>query len=139
MRMLAGISRRLHGLVHDVQTYTLHSGMQRVISYLLHELPEDSADAASIALASMGFGAPTSPGGLRVTLPVSKATIASRLSITPEHFSRVLHMLEESGLIVIDKRDIHIPDAARLAAHTWTDLSARSLTPAQAHQAAATA
>lgn len=35
MRMLAGISRRLHGLVHDVQAYALHNGMQRVIGYLL--------------------------------------------------------------------------------------------------------
>ena len=31
MRMLAGISRRLHGLVHDVEAYALHSGMQREI------------------------------------------------------------------------------------------------------------
>ena len=37
MRMLAGISRRLHGLVHDVEAYALHSGMQRVIGYLLRD------------------------------------------------------------------------------------------------------
>jgi CRP-like cAMP-binding protein len=37
MRMLAGISRRLHGLVHDVQSYSLHSGLQRVIGYLLSD------------------------------------------------------------------------------------------------------
>jgi CRP-like cAMP-binding protein len=49
---------------------------------------------------------------------VSKATIASRLSITPEYFSRVLHELEQAGLIRIDKRDIHIPNPARLASHT---------------------
>lgn len=49
---------------------------------------------------------------------MSKATIASRLSITPEYFSRVLHDLEAEGLIRMDKRDIHIPDAARLANHT---------------------
>ena len=30
LRMLAGLSRRLHGLVHDVQAYSLHSGVQRV-------------------------------------------------------------------------------------------------------------
>lgn len=119
MRMLAGISRRLHGLVHDVQTYTLHSGMQRVIGYLLRELPEDSSDAAGIALASAGCGEPPSEGCIRVTLPVSKATIASRLSLTPEYFSRVLHELEDAGLIQMDKRDIHIPNAARLAEHTW--------------------
>lgn len=119
MRMLAGISRRLHGLVHDVQAYSLHSGMQRVIGYLLHSLPEEAEDAAALALTSY-MRAPATPEVVprSVSLPVSKATIASRLSITPEYFSRVLHELEAAGLIRIDKRDIHIPDAARLASHT---------------------
>jgi CRP-like cAMP-binding protein len=98
MRMLAGISRRLHGLVHDVQAYALHSGMQRVIGYLLRDVSESADEAA-----------------LTVSLPVSKATIASRLSLTPEYFSRVLHELESEGLIEIDRRDIRIPDASRLA------------------------
>ena len=102
MRMLAGISRRLHGLVHDVQAYSLHNGMQRVIGYLLHPLEENPATSSA----------------LKVSLPVSKATIASRLSITPEYFSRVLHELEVAGLIRIDKREIHIPNPARLASHT---------------------
>jgi len=110
MHMLAGISRRLHGLVHDVQAYSLHSGMQRVIGYLLHSLPEDGS--------SSGHADCREAVALNVSLPVSKATIASRLSITPEYFSRVLHELEEAGLIRIDKRDIHIPNAARLASHT---------------------
>ena len=101
MRMLAGISRRLHGLVHDVQAYSLHNGMQRVIDYLLHPLEENPATSSA----------------LKVSLPVSKATIASRLSITPEYFSRVLHELESAGLIRVDKREIHIPHAARLASH----------------------
>ena len=99
MRMLAGISRRLHGLVHDVQAYSLHNGMQRVIGYLLHPLEENPATSSA----------------LKVSLPVSKATIASRLSITPEYFSRVLHELESAGLIEIDKRDIRILDVHRLA------------------------
>lgn len=101
MHMLAGISRRLHGLVHDVQAYSLHNGMQRVIGYLLHPLEENPATSTA----------------LKVSLPVSKATIASRLSITPEYFSRVLHELESAGLIRVDKREIHIPNAARLASH----------------------
>ncbi|CAG0932223.1 partial Anaerobic regulatory protein, partial [Rhodocyclaceae bacterium] len=37
LRMLAGLSRRLHGLVHDVEAYALHSGLQRVIGYLLRD------------------------------------------------------------------------------------------------------
>lgn len=51
----------------------------------------------------------------RVSLPVSKATLASRLSLTPEYFSRVLHELEAKGLIQVDNRDIHILDAGGLA------------------------
>jgi len=102
LRMLAGISRRLHGLVHDVQAYALHSGAQRVIGYLLRDqVVEDCASGEVIT----------------VSLPVSKATIASRLSLTPEYFSRVLHELESAGLIEIDKRDIRILDAKRLATH----------------------
>ena len=50
-----------------------------------------------------------------VSLPVSKSTVASRLSLTPEYFSRVLHELESAGLIEIEKRDIRILDANRLA------------------------
>jgi CRP-like cAMP-binding protein len=100
LRMLAGISRRLHGLVHDVEAYALHSGAQRVIGYLLRcQTSDDCAEGAS----------------LTVSLPVSKATIASRLSLTPEYFSRVLHELEAAGLIRVDRREIHILDADRLA------------------------
>ena len=100
MRMLAGISRRLHGLVHDVESYALHSGMQRVIGYLLRDqVAEDCVSGESIT----------------VSLPVSKATIASRLSLTPEYFSRVLHELEAEGLVRIDKRDVHILDVQRLS------------------------
>ena len=114
MRMLAGISRRLHGLVRDVQAYSLHSGMQRVIGYLLRDVPE-----AAIELEPGGAmpcaPAPAPPEGVTVSLPVSKATIASRLSLTPEYFSRVLHELAAEGLIEIDKRDVRIPDPLALA------------------------
>jgi CRP-like cAMP-binding protein len=100
LRMLAGISRRLHGLVHDVEAYALHSGMQRVIGYLLREqVVEDCVLQEPVT----------------VSLPVSKATIASRLSLTPEYFSRVLHELEGAGLIEIDRREIRILDVQRLS------------------------
>lgn len=118
LRMLAGISRRLHGLVHDVQAYSLHSGMQRVIGYLLRDLPEDADDAAAMTLHDAGAGELPPARARRVSLPVSKATIASRLSLTPEYFSRVLHDLEAEGLIRIDRREIQILDPRRLAAFT---------------------
>ncbi len=100
LRMLAGISRRLHGLVRDVQAYALHSGMQRVVGYLLRDQHAEDCVSGDVII---------------VSLPVSKATIASRLSLTPEYFSRVLHELEAAGLIEVDKRDIHILDAQQLA------------------------
>lgn len=102
IRMLAGISRRLHGLVRDVEGYALHSGMQRLIGYLLGDVQKNDAIHAGV---------------LTVSLPVSKATIASRLSLTPEYFSRVLHELESEGLIEIDKREIRILDVQRLASY----------------------
>ena len=100
MRMLAGLSMRLHGLINDVQAYSLHSGVQRVIGYLLRD--RHAADGDEV---------------VTVSLPVSKATIASRLSLTPEYFSRVLHELEAAGLIEVDKRDIRILDPQRLAGY----------------------
>jgi DNA-binding IclR family transcriptional regulator len=63
-----------------------------------------------------------------VSLPVSKATIASRLSLTPEYFSRVLHELEAAGLVRIDKRDVHILDVQRLAPTSRADDDAPMLT-----------
>jgi len=99
-RLLAGLSKRLHGLVQDVESYALRSGMQRLIGFLLRDTEQDNAQGVGQAV---------------VELPVSKATVASRLSLTPEYFSRVLHELEAEGLIQIDKREIRILDIQRLA------------------------
>lgn len=102
MQMLTGISRGMHGLLRDVEGYALHSGMQRLIGYLLRDFDEEIT---------------VNMGTVTVSLPVSKATIASRLSLTPEYFSRVLHELETEQLIEIDKRDIRILDVHRLASY----------------------
>ena len=102
LRMLAGLSRRLHGLVRDVQAYSLQNGVQRVIGYLLRD--QEPADGGVDEVRT-------------VSLPVSKATVASRLSLTPEYFSRILRELEEAQLIKVDKREICILDVGRLAAY----------------------
>jgi CRP-like cAMP-binding protein len=102
LRMLAGLSRRLHRLIDDVEAYSLHTGMRRVADYLLRELEAND------------------PAAKAVSLPVSKATIALRLSLTPEYFSRVLHQLEAEGLIGIDKRAIKIYSPACL--RTYAEL-----------------
>jgi CRP-like cAMP-binding protein len=97
-KMIAGLSRRLHGLVSDLESYTLLSGTLRVIGYLLRAESENEA-----------AGAPA-----QLTLPTSKGIIASRLNITPEHFSRILHELTAAGLIAVDGRTVTIRDLDRL-------------------------
>lgn len=98
-RMLSGLSRRLHGLVRDVEGYTLRSGEERLIGYLLGELGEEVAS-----------------GPAEVNLAPGKSVIASRLNMTPEHFSRILHELAVQGLIEVNGRSVRIPDLARLRA-----------------------
>src|SRR5574343_391975 len=100
-KMLAGMAMRLHQLMSDVESYSLHSGKQRIIGYLLRELPEADADGTNVA----------------VTLPTNKGIIASRLNLTQEHFSRILHELTDHGLIVVEGRKIHIPSVTKLRQH----------------------
>ena len=96
-RMLSGLARRLHGLVRDVEAYTLRSSHERVIGYLLAEAPEGA-----------------NGGAAEVHLSAGKSVIASRLNMTPEHFSRILHELGNDGMIEIHGRTVRIPNLARL-------------------------
>ena len=100
-KMLAGMAMRLHQLMNDVESYSLHSGKQRIIGYLLRELAEEDQNGTNVA----------------VTLPTNKGIIASRLNLTQEHFSRILHELSDLGLIVVEGRKIHIPSVANLRKH----------------------
>jgi CRP-like cAMP-binding protein len=101
-KLLAGLSRRLHSLITDVESYSLQSGTQRVIGYLLRQDEEQASAAAPYS----------------VTLPTSKAIVASRLNLTPEHFSRILHDLADAGLIAVDGREVRIGDVAKLRNHS---------------------
>ena len=99
-RIIAGLSSRLHHLMSDLESDSLHSGTQRIIGYLLR----DSEDN------------PESKNALEVTLSANKGVIASRLSLTQEHFSRILHDLSARGLIEVHGRSIYIPDVPKLRA-----------------------
>lgn len=102
MRLLSGMSRQMLGLIHDVQSHALSTGLQRVVDFLLAAPPAQ---------------APMPCGAITVALPASKATVASRLSLTPEYFSRVLRELETSGLIAVERRNIRIRNAQALAGY----------------------
>ncbi|MBK9607411.1 MAG: Crp/Fnr family transcriptional regulator [Betaproteobacteria bacterium] len=97
-RIIAGLSMRLHGLMADLEDNALRSATQRVIGYLLR----DSGEGAN------------GEGAIEVTLPAAKGVVASRLSLTQEHFSRILHELTSQGLVEVRGRLIHICDVARL-------------------------
>ncbi|HRF73003.1 MAG TPA: Crp/Fnr family transcriptional regulator [Accumulibacter sp.] len=98
-KMIAGLSMRLHQLMNDVESYSLHSGRRRIIGYLLRDHVDEHTSS------------------IIVTLPTNKGVIASRLNLTQEHFSRILHELSEKGLIVVEGRKIHIADVDALRAY----------------------
>lgn len=99
-KMLAGLSFRLHKLITELESITLYSSMQRVIGYLLQNEQANGTEKHDVD----------------VTLPVSKAIIAAHLNLTPETLSRVLHNLNESGLITLDGKVIHINNIEKLRA-----------------------
>jgi CRP-like cAMP-binding protein len=92
-RIIAGLSRRLHDMVVDLEGYTLRSASQRVIGYFLRDVPLDAER-----------------GPVEVGLQTTKAVLASRLNITPQHFSRILHDLTVSGLIRVERHSIIVLD-----------------------------
>jgi CRP-like cAMP-binding protein len=100
-KMLAGMAMRQHQVLSDIEAYSLHTGRQRVINYLIRELQEFRETCSSAVL----------------NLSVRKGIIASRLNLTQEHFSRLLHELTDLGLIVVCGKSIRIPSVPALIRH----------------------
>ena len=95
LRMMSTMSRRMHGLINEIDHLSLHSGAQRVIGYLLEQLPDDVA-----------------PPSVRLLVP--KHVIASRLGIQPETLSRVLAKLRGEHLIDVHDDTIVLNDVEAL-------------------------
>jgi CRP-like cAMP-binding protein len=94
LSMLGGLSIRLHRLISDIEASSLCRAHQRVIGYLLGEADTVEPGTDNISL----------------KLPATKKVIASKLDISPETFSRVLHELVDQGLIQIDGKNIDLVD-----------------------------
>ncbi len=92
-KMLAGMSVRLHELIDDMESCTLRNSVERVVHYLVENARGD---------------------GDVVHLEVSKQNLASRLSLAPETFSRILGRLADAGLIEVHGRDITVRERVRL-------------------------
>ena len=92
-RLIAGLSARLAALVQEGAQHDLGSGRERLLDYLRRQ----------------ATGAPGEP----FTLPASKRAIAAHLHVTPEHFSRLLRELVESGRLRVEGRCITLLAAAQ--------------------------
>lgn len=94
-KLLATMSRRLHGLLREIDELTLHNATYRFVTYLLEQDRRDQS---------------------RIDLSMPKQLVASRLSIKPETLSRILARLRERGLIQIDGERITLLDEPGLRA-----------------------
>ena len=92
LKILGYMSKRLHGLVQEIDQLSLQNAKMRVIQFLLRELPADAI----------------SPCQLQWNTP--KTVLASRLSVRPETFSRILQQLTQEQLIKVDGKSIEILD-----------------------------
>ena len=99
-QVVAMLSRRLRRLVREIEHSTTLTGTQRVIDFLIGELPKSASTNA-----------------VTIALPAKKRIIASRLDLTHEHFSRILHDLAAEKLLAVDGPRVIVPDVIRLRAH----------------------
>jgi CRP-like cAMP-binding protein len=95
-RIIATLSAKLHAAARELDTYALGSGEARFVAWLLRAAEPAQQGAASVAL------------------PAAKRAIASRLSLSPEHLSRILRHLAAEGLIEVRGRTVEIADLALL-------------------------
>ena len=96
--LINALSREVCALTADIEAFSLRSGRERIAAYLWQLAASGSARSRT------------------VTLPAKKSVIASRLNLTPEYFSRMLHDLAASGAIAVDAREITVLDPERLRA-----------------------
>lgn len=96
LSLMGGMSRRLHGAIQDIDQLTLQNAAMRVIQLLLQSAPDHKASRYSL------------------DWETPKQVLASRLSVRPETFSRILQRLSRKGLIVVQGKTIEVLDAKAL-------------------------
>lgn len=85
--VLGALSQRLHSLIGEIDNLTLQTATCRFARYLLKNLPEK---------------------GCVLDFDVRKTVIASRISITPETFSRIVKRLKELNIIDVRRSEVTI-------------------------------
>lgn len=100
LRFIDSMSRRMGQLLQELNSHVSESAMQRFVRYVVQKLVPQTA---------LEKDEPVT-----ITLPVGKAVVASRLSLSPEYFSRMLRQLERDQLITVENRNIAIPSVSKL-------------------------
>ena len=97
-RLLADMSMRLHQRLNEIDYLTLQNATFRLVYYLLQQIPAEQQDEDVV----------------EIKLSTSKSIIASRLSIQPETFSRILKNLTKKELISVKGKVITLLDVEQL-------------------------
>lgn len=92
-QLLGEMSHRLHSLVAEIDELSLQSSTCRVANYILQLAPADTSE---------------------FKLEIPKGVMASRLSIKPETFSRILRHLQDDQVIVLKGAEIKLIDRQAL-------------------------
>lgn len=96
--LLADMSKRLHQRLNEIDYLTLQNATFRLIHYLLQHIPANHENDDVV----------------EVKLTTSKSIVASRLSIQPETFSRILKKLCKRELISVKGKVITLLDVEAL-------------------------
>lgn len=91
--LMDAMSRRLHGMVHEIEELSLYTASCRVAGYLLQQVQSETD---------------------QFELPVAKQVLASRLSTKPETLSRIIRQFTDEGIIEQQGRLIRVLDVDRL-------------------------
>lgn len=85
--LLGSLSRRVRGLIGEIDSLTLHSAKGSIARYLLAHVSDDRLDLRLDAL---------------------EGVLASRLSLTPEAFSRIIRQLADDGILSIQYAHVRV-------------------------------
>ncbi|MCL6415389.1 Crp/Fnr family transcriptional regulator [Aestuariirhabdus sp. Z084] len=96
LALAARLSQRLHSLVNEIETLSLKNATHRVVRFLINGIT-DNLNREPV-----------------IELEIPKRLVASRLSIQPETFSRILHHLTDEKIISSNGKLITILDLERL-------------------------
>ncbi|MGQ9686954.1 MAG: Crp/Fnr family transcriptional regulator [Thiobacillaceae bacterium] len=102
-RLLGAVAQQKLALMHDMESCTPRSSLQRVSCFLLQHRPHPRAKSYDIVL------------------PTTKREIAAKLNLAQETLSRVLHQLVEEGAIEVQGRFIRVLDSNKLLALKLAD------------------